>query len=58
MRAEGVAKIVENVPPANEVPDYVEKYSVAITRIGFDPGGFARVYPVPLRIKPTRWQVW
>jgi PPOX class probable F420-dependent enzyme len=58
VRAEGVADIVEDAPPASEVPEYVEKYSAAIARIGFDPEGFALAYSVPLRITPTRWQVW
>jgi NAD(P)-dependent dehydrogenase (short-subunit alcohol dehydrogenase family) len=58
VRAEGVAGIVEDAPPASEVPEYVEKYSAAIARIGFDPEGFALAYSVPLRITPTRWQVW
>jgi PPOX class probable F420-dependent enzyme len=58
VRAEGVADIVEEAPPASEVPEYVEKYQTAIARIGFDPESFARAYSVPLRITPTRWQVW
>ena len=58
VRAEGVADIVEDAPPATEVPEYVQKYCAAIARIGFDPEGFARAYSVPLRITPTRWQVW
>jgi PPOX class probable F420-dependent enzyme len=58
VRAEGVAEIVEDAPLANEVPEYVEKYSAAIARIGFDPEGFARAYSVPLRVTPSRWQVW
>ena len=58
VRAEGVAEIVEDASPASEVPGYVEKYSAAIARIGYDPEGFARAYSVPLRITPTRWQVW
>ena len=58
VRIEGVAEIVEDAPPANEVPEYVEEYSAAIARIGFDSEGFARAYSAPLRITPTRWQVW
>jgi PPOX class probable F420-dependent enzyme len=30
VRTEGVADIVEDAPPATEVPEYVEKYSAAI----------------------------
>src|SRR5215212_6502911 len=58
VRAEGTAEVVEDAPPADEVPEYVEKYRDAIARIGFDPSGFARAYSVPIRVKPERWQVW
>jgi PPOX class probable F420-dependent enzyme len=58
VRAEGTAEIVEDAPPATEIPEYVEKYRDAIARIGFDPDGFARAYSVAIRVTPTRWQVW
>jgi PPOX class probable F420-dependent enzyme len=58
VRVEGITEIVEDAPPATEVPEYVEKYRAAIARIGFDPEGFARAYSVPLRVTPSRWQVW
>ena len=58
VRVEGTAQIVEDAPPATEVPEYVEKYRNAIARIGFDPEGFARAFSVALRVTPTRWQVW
>ena len=51
-------KILEDTAPADEVPGYVEKYRAAISRIGFDPGGFARAYAVAIRVSRTRWQVW
>jgi hypothetical protein len=57
VRVEDMAQIVEDAPPATEVPEYVEKYRTAIARIGFDPEGFARAYSVLLRVTPTRWQV-
>ena len=44
VRVEGTAEIAEDAPPATEVPEYVEKYRSAISRIGFDPAGFARAY--------------
>lgn len=53
-----MAEIVEDAPSATEIPEYVEKYSVAIARIGFNPDGFARSYSVFIRVTPTRWQVW
>lgn len=58
VRVEGTAEIVEDAPPATDVPEYVEKYRDAIARIGFDPDGFARAYSVAIRVTPTRWQVW
>lgn len=58
VRVEGAAEVVPDVPPANEVVDYLEKYREAIARIGFDPEGFARAYSVALRVTPARWQVW
>ena len=58
VRVEGKAEILEDAPPASEVPEYVEKYRDAIARIGFDPDGFARAFSVALRVTPTRWQVW
>lgn len=58
VRVEGTAKIVEDAPPATEVPEYVEKYRDAIARIGFGPDGFARAFSVAIQVTPTRWQVW
>jgi len=58
VRVEGIADVIEDAPPATEVPEYVEKYRAAIARIGFDPEGFAQAYSVRLRVAPTRWQVW
>jgi PPOX class probable F420-dependent enzyme len=58
VRAEGTAEVVQDVPPADEVGAYVEKYRESIARVGFDPGGFARAYSVALRVRPDRWQIW
>jgi PPOX class probable F420-dependent enzyme len=58
VRVEGTAEIVEDAPPATEIPEYVEKYRAAIARIGFDPDGFAQAYSVAIKFTPTRWQVW
>ena len=58
VRVEGTARIVEDAPPATEVPDYVEKYREDMARIGFDEEGFARAYSVAIRVTPTRWQIW
>ena len=58
VRVEGTAEVVQDVPPADELGEYVEKYRESIARIGFDPGGFAQSYSVALRVTPDRWQVW
>ena len=58
VRVEGAAERVEDVPPATEVGEYLEKYRAAIARIGYDPDGFARAYSVPIRVTPERWQIW
>jgi hypothetical protein len=36
----------------------MDKHRESIARIGFDEGGFARAYPVAVRVTPERWQVW
>jgi PPOX class probable F420-dependent enzyme len=56
VRGEGTAEVLEDAPPADEVPNYVEKYRDAIARIGFEQGSFARAYSVPFHVKPERWQ--
>ncbi|HEV3477421.1 MAG TPA: TIGR03667 family PPOX class F420-dependent oxidoreductase, partial [Rubrobacteraceae bacterium] len=58
VRVEGTAEVVQDVPPADEVGECVEKYRERITRIGFDPAGFALTYSVALLVKPDRWHVW
>ena len=58
VRAEGTAEIEEGAPPATEVGAYVEKYREAISRIGFDPDGFAQAYSAAVRVTPTRWRTW
>jgi PPOX class probable F420-dependent enzyme len=55
---EGMALLLEDFPPANEVGEYIEKYRESIARIGVDPEGFARAYSVALRVTPERWRVW
>jgi PPOX class probable F420-dependent enzyme len=58
VRIEGAAEVVHDVPPADELGEYVEKYRESIVRIGLDPDGFARTYSVALRVTPDRWRVW
>ena len=58
VRVEGRAEVADDLPPADELPGYVEKYREAIARIGYDPEGFARDYSVALRVTPERWHIW
>jgi PPOX class probable F420-dependent enzyme len=58
VRVDGTAGVVQSVPPANEVGEYVEKYRESIARIGFEPDSFARSNSVALRVAPGRWRVW
>lgn len=48
----GDAEIVEDRPPADQVPAYVEKYVQGFKRISLTPGQFAKEYPVAVRITP------
>jgi PPOX class probable F420-dependent enzyme len=48
----GEARIVTDVPPADQVLEYVAKYRQGITRIGMTPESFARAYPVAIRVTP------
>lgn len=58
VRTECAAEILDDAPPATEIPEYLEKYREGIARIGMDPVGFAREYSTGIRVRPDRWQVW
>jgi len=49
----GVATIDEAGPPAESVPEYVEKYSSGFERIGMTAAQFTGVYSVAVRVSPT-----
>ncbi len=50
----GDARVVSDVPPADRIPEYLEKYRKGIARIGMTPDSFARAYSVPIRVTPTK----
>ncbi len=50
----GSATIGADVPPADQSPEYLEKYDDHIARIGMTPESFAQAYSVPVRIRFTR----
>ena len=45
-------------PPANRVPEYVEKYAERIAALGWTPESFAADFNVPLRIAVSRIHGW
>lgn len=49
----GEARVSDD-SPADQVPEYVEKYSALIERNRWTPASFAADYSVPLRIAITR----
>ena len=55
---EGEARIDRDALPADRIPAYVEKYAGFIARNGWTPESFAADYPIPIRIRPTRFRVW
>jgi PPOX class probable F420-dependent enzyme len=50
----GEARMTSGEPPADQVPEYVEKYRERIAQSFGTPEEFARRYPVTLRITPTK----
>lgn len=55
---EGDAEIRPDHPPADQVPEYVEKYQERFDTYDWDPGWFAGEYPVPIVVTPTRARAW
>lgn len=54
---EGTARVAENGPRLDEVPEYLDKYRHLIADLGSEPTGFADAYSVAIRVTPTRWRV-
>jgi PPOX class probable F420-dependent enzyme len=55
---EGEASLPTNAPPADRVPEYMEKYRGQIDEYGWTPASFAADYSVALRIEPKRVRIW
>ena len=49
----GTAAVDPELPPADQSPEYLEKYREHIGRIGMTPETFAATYSVPVRIRVT-----
>jgi PPOX class probable F420-dependent enzyme len=50
----GTAKILENAPPAADIPAYVKKYAGPIKDIGMNDESFAASYGVAIRVTPEK----
>jgi PPOX class probable F420-dependent enzyme len=54
----GTAKIDPSVPPAHEVPAYLEKYRTGIADLGMSPEEFGQKYSVAIRVKEVSVRGW
>jgi PPOX class probable F420-dependent enzyme len=54
---EGTAQIDATYPSASALPEYRKKYRSMIADLGMDPDSFAKLYSVPIRIRPTKIRV-
>lgn len=50
----GLAALAPDAPPANAIPDYLEKYRAGLLDIGMTPDSFAAEYSAAIRIVPER----
>jgi hypothetical protein len=55
---EGRARLDPDLPPADQIVAYLDKYHEDIERLGWTPAQFASLYSVPLRIEITRVRAW
>ena len=55
---EGTAAKEESLPPAVDVPGYLEKYAREIERLGWSPESFSADYSTGLRLVVTRVRAW
>jgi hypothetical protein len=54
----GEAAVDESAPPADQVPQYIDKYRGEIARLGSEVAGFSGKYSVAVRIRPVRLRAW
>lgn len=55
---EATARLADDEPPSDRVPDYLEKYRDGIAGLGWTPAKFAADYSQPIRAVPTRVRAW
>jgi len=51
---EATAAIDRSLPPASDVPEYLTKYAERLEHHRWTPERFSEMYPVPIRVTPTR----
>lgn len=54
----GRAEIDPHLPPAHEVPAYLQKYRTGIAGLGMTPAEFSKTYSVAIRVRPTKVRGW
>ena len=54
----GRAQIDTSLPPAHEIPAYLEKYATGIQELGMTPESFSREYSLAIRVNPTKLRGW
>jgi PPOX class probable F420-dependent enzyme len=50
----GTAQVDAAIPPADQIPAYVEKYADGMASINLTPESFAAIYSAPIRFTPTK----
>lgn len=55
---DGTAELLDDAPPADQVPAYVAKYRDQMKRYGWSPARFAELYSEPIRVTPTEARIW
>ncbi|HSR46024.1 MAG TPA: TIGR03667 family PPOX class F420-dependent oxidoreductase [Acidimicrobiia bacterium] len=55
---EGSARINREHPPAEALPEYIEKYQSFLDDYGWTAKSFSVDYPVPILIQPKRLRAW
>jgi PPOX class probable F420-dependent enzyme len=59
MRIDLLEAVAELGPPPVGLPDtFVDKYRDRLTHLGLSVQRFAETYPLPIRLRPTRWLEW
>ena len=54
----GKAQIDTNLPPAHEIPAYLEKYATGIEGLGMTSESFSQEYSLAIRVIPTKLRGW